>query len=178
MSRDNLARSFGPMGSSARTGTMSRRVSRAPLAPGKIRLVMEPEERLKIHRLADGRYLVVTERIVTADELRELGIPAELAEVPWEKRPAADPGITQRRQATSSPVEPRKQHPINVAMDYWRKNLGGFDPRLPALVPGALHEFGLDRLLRAFDEVKGLRGRERYYGLKDLLNQWRREGTP
>ena len=126
-------------------------------------------ERHRVTPLPDGTFRVVTsyERILTEAQLVELGIPVPAVDLPWPDEKAGPPPERLRKQ-------PVGQSPAGIALAYWREHLGGYDYRLPRLLPAAVEEFGLKALLGAFDEVKAQRSPEpKYLRLKAVLRRMR-----
>lgn len=131
-------------------------------------------ERHRVTPLPDGTYRVVTtrERILTEAQLVELGIPVPAVDLPWKQEKSGPPPERLRNDPNALPS------PFQVAIDYWKEHLGGFDSRLPILLREALQEFGLNAVLGAFDEVKEQRNLNvpKYERLKALLKGMRGGG--
>lgn len=129
-------------------GFRARRFSGAHVAPRR-------EDR--IFPLGQGRFRLVTtithvsERVLTEEQLRELGFDPPAAEVPW--TPAAlDDGAALRRRQTPSNVQPVSDS--HRALDYWMERLGDMDPRLTSQMPGWVRRFGLATVREVIDLVK------------------------
>lgn len=115
---------------------------------GRVKHWVEPEP------LPDGTYRVTTlfERVLSPEQMRDLDIPVpqpRKVEVPWPQEKAGPPPARLRRQKPA-----RSSNPLDIAMDCYRENFGGFPPGLPDLLPSAIHDLGLERVIDAIFELK------------------------
>lgn len=128
---------------------------------------MAREARHKVTPLPDGTFRVLTtlERVLTEAQMVEQGIPIPKQEVPWSQEKAGPPPEGMRRPVF---VEAR------MALEYWKKNMGSYDPRLPAFLESIIKDFGLERALAAIDEVRAQNTHEpRYLRLRKLFRRMR-----
>lgn len=117
---------------------------------------MPREPRHRVTPLPDGTFRVVTmlERVLTEAQMKAEGIPVPRQELPWPEEKAGPPPEAMRRSAFAE---------ARTALEYWKRLMGGFDPRLPAFLRSAVPEFGLERVLAAMDEVGAVRTPEQPY---------------
>jgi hypothetical protein len=118
---------------------------------------MPPRREDRIFPLGGGRFRLVTtithvsERVLTEDQLRELGFEPPAPEVPWTAE-AKEDGSALRRRLTPSNVQPVSD--AHRALDYWMSRLGALDERLPSQMPGWVRRFGIATVREAIDLVK------------------------